>query len=113
MPSENCCAAHGELRVIYYESTSGVVQSVYTVPVGKVFVLTAWTIVNEAGQRIAVRLHRDQEPVGYNRISDPMQAFHHLTFPTGVAFAAGSQIQLKAPNNVSQHFFYGYEHDEA
>lgn len=112
MTSENCCAAHGELRILYYESTSGVFHIAYTVPAGKAFVMTAWTLINEVGQRVAVRLLRDQDQVAYNRIFGTSQGFSHLTYPSGVAFGPGVKIQLTAPNNACQHFIFGYEHEQ-
>jgi hypothetical protein len=111
MPTEKCCVPHGDVRVIYYESSSEVVQSAYTVPQGKVFVLTAWTIVNESGQRVSVRLRRAKERVAYNRIWDPDLAHNHLTFPHGVVFGPEMEIELEAPINSCQHFFFGYEQD--
>jgi hypothetical protein len=111
MPSQNCCVTHDEVRVVYYESNSYLNQVVYTVPAGKVFVLTAWTIVNESGQRVSVRLRRAKARVAYNRIWDPLQGHNHLTFPTGIVFGPEQAIELEAPVNSCQHFFYGYEHD--
>ena len=111
MPKEYCCVEANDMRVIYVESTSEQVQVAYTVPEGKVFVLTAWTLTNEIGQRVSVRLRRAKERVAFNRIWDPARGHSHVTFPSGIAFGPTMQIEIEAPPNASQHYFYGYEHD--
>lgn len=111
MPTENCCVTHDEVRVVYYESNSTLSQIAYTVPAGKVFVLTAWTMVNESGQSVSVRLRRGKERVAYNRVWDPLQGHNHLTFPNGIVFGSEQQIELEAPINYCHHYFFGYEHD--
>lgn len=112
MPSDNCYVLPGDMRVVYYESTSQQYQVAYTVPQGKVFVLTAWTMVNEMGQRVSVRLRRSKQRVAVNRVSDPAIAHCHMTFPTGIAFGSGAELELEAPSNACQHYFYGYEIDD-
>lgn len=111
MPTENCCVTASELRVLYFESGAEPIQTVYEVPAGKVFVLMAWTLVNEAGQPVTGRLRRSHERVAFNRVSEPGRIFSHLTYPLGIAFGEQEQLVIETPIHGGQHYFYGYEHD--
>lgn len=111
MPSENCCVAHDEMRVISFISTYANPQVAYEVPAGKVFVLTAWTFVNELGHQVSARLRRGTELVAYNRMWDSVRRFSHITFPSGIAFGPGAKVMVEALIGMGEHLFFGYEHD--
>ncbi|MDC0721961.1 hypothetical protein [Nannocystis bainbridge] len=111
MPSENCCVTAGELRNIYFESGATPIQTVYEVPAGKIFVLTAWTLVNEGSQVVTGRLRRGPDRVAFNRVFEPGVFFSHVTYPNGIAFGPLEAMVLETPFNSGRHYFFGYEHD--
>lgn len=111
MPNEDKVTTPAELRVLHADRTSEPVQVAYVVPDGKAFVLTAWTLTSEVGQPVTARLRRSKVRVAFSKISEPARAHNHLVFPTGIAFAAGDQLEIEGSVSLGQHYFYGYEID--
>lgn len=52
------------------------------------------------------------EGVALNRIFDPIRQFNHITFLTGIAFAAGQDIVLDDFFNSADHTLHGHEVDD-
>lgn len=111
MPDQSILIDPSSLRVIYVERTSEPVQIAYVAPEGKVFVLTAWTLTNEAAMPVTARLRRDKLRVAFSKIAEVGQAHNHLTFPSGIVFGAGEPLEIEGSVNLGQHYFYGYELD--
>lgn len=109
---DQCCIEPADLRVLTLDQAGPGVHVVYTVPTGKVFVVTSWTmsVVNQAA--VSSRMLRSGSRVALNRIFDPIKQFNHITFPTGIAFAAGQSIELDDFFNWSDHMLHGYEVDD-
>lgn len=112
MAKDKCCIEPADLRVLTLEQAGQGVHVVYTVPAGRVFVVTSWTMwaVNQAA--VSTRMLRSGSRVALNRIFDPMRQFNHITFPTGIAFAAGQDIVLDDFFNWADHTLHGYEVDD-
>lgn len=110
MPDENIVDAQNSV-VLYVERNAEPVQAAYQVPIGKVFVLTAWTLTNEVGQPVTARLRRNKARVAFNRIWEPTRGHNHLVFPSGIVFGPEETIELEGSVNLGQHYFYGYQSD--
>jgi hypothetical protein len=111
MPIEQCCVTPAEMWSLYYASNGGANQVVYTVPANKVFVLTAWTLININNQITSVWLRRGTTKIAFNRIWDTVRNHNHLDLDPGVPFAAGDQLVIEGANSWVQNMFYGYEQD--
>ena len=112
MPIDPCCVTPAEMRSIYHPTNATINQVVYTVPDSKVFVLTAWTLININSQVMSVWLRRGTTKIAFNRIWDTTRHHNHLDLDPGVPFAAGEQLVLDGVvSSYSQHMFYGYEQD--
>lgn len=107
MPNENNENVNGSI-VIYVERSAELVQMAYTVPIGKRFVLTAWTLTNEVGQPVTARLRRNKVRVAFSKIWDPPRGHNHLVFPSGIVFGPEEPVELEGSVNLGQHYFYGY-----
>jgi len=110
MPDENNVDVQSSV-VLYVERSAEPVQLAYQVPIGKVFVLTAWTLTNEVGQPVTARLRRNKIRVAFSRIWEPARGHNHLVFPSGIVFGPEETIELEGSVNLGQHYFYGYQLD--
>lgn len=110
--AKKCCIKATDLRVISVDLTTSGTHVVYTVPAGRVFVVTSWSIViDNGGHTSAARLVRSGVRVAFNRMYDSVKSYNHLTFPTGIPFSAGESVEIDSYFNFAQHFLHGYEKD--
>ncbi|WAS90082.1 hypothetical protein [Nannocystis punicea] len=112
MAKDKCCIEPADLRVLTLDTASEGVHIVYTVPAGRVFVVTSWTMSLDGQATATARMLRSGSRVAVNRIFESLRQLHHLTFPTGIAFAAGQDIVVHNTFNWAQHTLHGYEVDD-
>jgi hypothetical protein len=104
---DNCCVDPDDSRVIAFEGPWPSAQMpMYTVPAGKLFVLTAWTVY--AWSVGDISLYRNGSLVAFMRTVGGGSG--HQVYPDGIVFTAGQTIDGNMVNG-GMHLFYGREID--
>lgn len=104
---DKCCVDPDDVRVITCEGPWLSQQTpIYTVPAGKLFVLTAWTV--HAWSVGDISLYRGGALVAFMRTVGGGSG--HQVYPDGIVFAAGQTIAGNMVNG-GLHLLYGREID--